>query len=138
VGEEPLAAFDFLSGEVGRLKDIGQPDAAVLAACSKEQLSIDLRVSDAVLEALREGEKGAVDEWRPEATLGVMTYYVVEGLLTGERPMTLAPLYEHCRSGMEDYFVSINEVLRKHGKKEVAPHQPQVINYSSQAIVVKP
>jgi hypothetical protein len=138
VADEPSAEFDFLGGEVSRLKDIGQPDAAVLAACSKEQLSIDLRVSDAVLEALREGEKGAVDEWRPEAKLGVMTYYVVEGLLTGERPMTLAPLYEHCRVGMAKYFVSINEALRKHGKKEVTPHQPQVINYSSQAIVVKP
>ena len=131
-------SFDFLDGEFARLKDIGQPESALLAACGVRQNASAIRVPDRIMAQLRAGTKGAVDDWAPDATLSVLTYYFVEGLLTGERPLNLNQIHHHCQTGMATYFQEVNEIQENQGKERVAPHQPVLVKYSSAAIIVKP
>ncbi|TWT66956.1 hypothetical protein Pla123a_43850 [Posidoniimonas polymericola] len=141
-------SFDFLDGEVERLKDIGQPDSALLAACRFDELAQGLRATDQMLVELRATtsetastkgmEKGAVDDWVEGATLSVLAYYFVEGLLEGERPLKMDGMFAHCRDGMQKYFETVNEIRTQRGEESIPPHEPVFVNYSEQPIVIKP
>jgi hypothetical protein len=62
----------FLATEIVRARRIGQRDAAVLAACTQRQFAFE----------------------RKEQDLGVMTYFLVEGITKGPAHLTLKDLYE--------------------------------------------
>jgi hypothetical protein len=135
---QAMPMFDFLEGEVGRLKDIGQSDSALLAACGAQQTAAAVRISDAMLDQLRAAEKGAVDQWNPDTAFSVMAYYLVESMITAPRPMTLDDAYQHCRERMREYFGTYNALRRHRGEELATPHEPVLIKYTSQPLIMKP
>ena len=105
------AKFDFLDQELVRLKDIGQRESVLLAASSTR-------------------DTAAV---RKEEDLSVLTYYLAESIKRAPGRLTLEDSFQHCRTGMEQYFAE----ARRRGEK-VSPHQPYLFNYSSRPVLLKP
>lgn len=129
--------FDFLDSEIGRLKDLGQSDSALIAACSAQQSSYGLRARDALLEKWRSEAKGLGEE-RVIENLAVFSYYLVDGLVALPPPMDARQMQDHCRAGMKDYFEKINEIQRKKNQEPLIEHAPVFYNYSRQPIWFKP
>jgi hypothetical protein len=75
------AVFDFLDGELARIKDIGQRDTALLASSTSSQVSFE----------------------RKEADLSTMTYFFVEHLRTAQGPVTVDESYRHLKQTVTDY-----------------------------------
>lgn len=76
------ASFDFLDGELGRLKDLGQRDLAFVASSS-------LRDTSAV---------------RAERDMSVMTFELIKAIRNEPRALSLKDGYMRCKKGMADYF----------------------------------
>jgi len=74
-------AFDFLDGELTRIKDIGQRDTALLASSTSSQVSFE----------------------RKEADLSTMTYFLVEQLRTAQGPVTLTETFGQLKKSVTDY-----------------------------------
>ncbi|MDZ4820340.1 MAG: DUF4384 domain-containing protein [Planctomycetota bacterium] len=138
--------FDYLDSEIGRLKDIGQPDAALLAACGAQQVSYGLRVRDSLLEEWKaelnaqsgkkgEGEEDAIEE------LAVYSYHLVDGLVSLPGPLDVVKLHAHMDKGMKEYFETVNELKRK-AKAEaetlLIPHAPTYSSFCKEPILMKP
>ncbi len=111
-----LIPFDFLDGELGRLKDLGQPELALLSAC-------------AAAEVARIHYKG---------DLSVFPHYLVECLQHSAGQVTLEHAYNECRGGIAGYFDQINQVLRDAGKAPIPGHEPQLFNFCTKAVILKP
>lgn len=110
------AAFDFLETEFARLKDLGQGETALLAACSAQETA-----------AIRE-----------ETDLSVMTYYLVEAIRGAGRQLTLKDAHQYCQRTMADYFAKTNAARRAAGKPPLDPHEPQVFDNGSRPVYLKP
>lgn len=108
--------FDFLDGELGRLKDIGQPESALLAACSANELAMTF----------------------PQKDSGVLTYYLLESVFQAKANLSLDDAYRHCQTSMERHFVELNAKLREAGKDPVRGHKPQFFNLSTRPVYLKP
>jgi len=78
---KPGAVFDFLDGELARLKDIEQKELAMLAGAQATQLAF----------------------MRREGDLSVMTHFLVELLRTADRPVSLHDAYEHVQKNVPAY-----------------------------------
>jgi len=72
---------DFLGGQMRRIKDIGQDDAAMLFSSASDEISAERR----------------------DGKLSVMTYFLVEKLLSSST-LTLAEAYEHVRVEVPKYM----------------------------------
>jgi hypothetical protein len=108
--------FDFLEGEIGRLKDIGQPDSALLAACAARELSLVRRQQD----------------------LSVMTFYLVRSLEQSPSSLSLEQAAGLCNAGMHDYFAELNRHLQTLGQPARPGHQLQLMNNCRQPVLIKP
>ena len=73
--------FDFLDGELARIKDIGQRDTALLASSTSSQVSFE----------------------RKEGDLSTMTYFLVEQLQNARGPVTLADAFGQLKRSVTDY-----------------------------------
>jgi hypothetical protein len=142
---EPLSPkFDFLTGEVGRLKDIGQPEAALLAACQADQDALAQVVTDQMIAEMRAAAKGSVEEWEPGVKVSLMTYFYLESLLNGPRPMDLDHQFAYCRDAMAEHFrstafQSLNEWRVENELEPVEPHEPLLDDGAlSRPIIIKP
>lgn len=134
-----VASFDFLAGEAGRLKDLGQPDCSLLAACGAQETTMAFRISDEQLNEFRAASKGSVEKWKHDAHLPLLTYYVAESLLARDRPLNLKQIHEHCRAGMKQYLASLDEIQRQQGEEPVKFYEPVFVDDGSPApIAVKP
>lgn len=134
--QSPLE-LEFLDSEIGRLKDLGQVDQALLAACDAQASSYGQRHRDAVIERWKSETKG-IGEERVIENLAVFSYYLVDGLVALPPPLTAAQLQEHCRTGMKEYFITMNDLLRKNKLEPLIEHAPSFYNYSKRPIVMKP
>jgi hypothetical protein len=76
--------FRFLQDQMVQLKDIGQPETALLAASRADQTS----------------------QVRQEQDLSVMTYALLTTLRKAAGPVTLDQAYQGCVHDMEQYFSS--------------------------------
>ncbi len=131
--------FDFLDGELSRLKDLGQPDSVLYAACGAQQESYAMRVSDAVLAQLAaEAESKELVQERVGVNLAVFSYYVVESLVTLPPPVDIEKSRQHAQAGMRQYFDTVNEILRNGGDEPLKPHDPLLFNYSQRPVLLKP
>ncbi len=74
--------FRFLQDQMVRLKDIGQPESALLAASRSDELS----------------------QVRREKDLSVMTYELLDAVNNGPSPLTLPQAFERVNAGMKRYF----------------------------------
>jgi len=74
-------AFDFLDGELTRIKDIGQRDTALLASSTSSQVSFE----------------------RKEGDLSTMTYFLIEQLRAAQGPVTVTEAFPQLRQSVSDY-----------------------------------
>ncbi len=98
--------FQFLQDQMVRLKDIGQPESALLAASRADQTS----------------------QVRREEDLSVMTYALIESLRGASEPVTLQQAYEDCGREMKRYF----------SERNIPGHEPQLFNYCTRPVLLKP
>lgn len=110
------ARFDYLDGELTRLKDIGQKDSALLAACAAPQTA----------------------SARREADLSVLTYFLIESLKKAPGSVTLEQACQECEVGMKKYFAEWNRAREQDGKEPIAGHQPVMANFSTRVVYLKP
>jgi len=75
------AVFDFLDGELTRIKDIGQRDTALLASSTSSQVSFE----------------------RKEGDLSIMTYFLIERLRSAQGPVTVTDAHRQIRQAVTDY-----------------------------------
>ncbi len=112
----PSAGFDYLGKELGRLKDLGQLDEALLAASRADELS----------------------QVRYDKEFSVMTKAMLDGLARSSQQVTLQDSYEHCQRGIDLYFTEVNRLLAEAAQPPKRAHHPVLINYCRRMPLVKP
>ena len=110
------ASFDFLDGEFGRLKDLGQRDTALIAACGSAESA---------------QESGALDG-------GVFTYHFAEFIEKHEGATTLEKAHEACRKDIALWFEKTNAAKVAAGLKPLEPHTPVLMNMCAKPVLLKP
>jgi hypothetical protein len=132
--------FDFLRGQLGRLKDLGQGNTAMLAAACPAESSVQLPV-------FPEQEPAAA--WRLELIkeianrdqpaegdrMGVFTFYLANTLLKSPGPVNVQQAGEACQKGLKEYFRWLAE---RTDIPKLAPHTPVYFDHSRPAILLKP
>ncbi len=111
------SSFDFLDQELSRLKDIGQPETALLTASSKDQLAW---------------------AFSPQRGISVLTYYLKDAVAKTRGPLTIEQAYEHCRNGIRQFSVEVNRYRREHGMTVKEPQDPLLFNQSVRPVLLKP
>ena len=129
--------FEFLEGNLSRLKDIGQEGTVLLTSCSADQESYTHRASNEVLAQWRSQVKD-LDADQLRTPLSVMTYHLIDAILLRPAPLTVEDGWRSCAAGMHDYFVTFNAIAAKKGLKPLIEHQPRLLNYSSRPVLLKP
>jgi hypothetical protein len=114
--ENKSPGFDFLDRECARLKDIGQRNCSLLAACGAQESA----------------------QVRQESDLSVMTYYLVELLRQSRGEVQLPQGYQYCRDRMKDYFTTVNRARRAADKPPLKPHEPYLVQGADRPIYLKP
>jgi hypothetical protein len=116
---DPAAArsFRFLSKQVGRLKDIGQPDCALLTACRVEQTAL---------------------AGSPNADQSLFTWSIMTAMQEATTPLNVQQTYQQSAENMKLFFNVINASLIKDGKKPLEPHEPFYADYCKPPAIVKP
>ena len=109
-------SFDFLDGEISRLKDIGQAESALFASSRAEETSA-IRVQN---------------------DLSVMTYYLVESVFRASGTLTLEQAYQDCKVGMQQYFEELNRARGASGQPPVDGHEPYMVSSCSRPVLLKP
>jgi hypothetical protein len=112
-GEE--GAFDFLDGEISRLKDIGQREQALLTAALSTQEARDFHAMGMTL----------------------MPFLLKAILLNADGPLTLEQAHAFCKTEMADLYETINRKLRDEGKEAIKPHEPYLMNYCSEPVFLR-
>ena len=108
--------FDFMDKEIGRLKDLGQPNTALFAASHTSQQSQEDR----------------------ELGNGVMTYYLMNTVRQAPKALTLKDASEKCASAMHEYYEKLNEKRRAQGLDPLPGHEPVLYDYSLKPAMLKP
>jgi hypothetical protein len=133
-----LPAFDFLDGELNRLKDLGQPESVLLAACNYNKSTLAARMTDRDLDRLRAIGKGAKDDWNTTEQYSLFSFYLVQGLIAGPRPLNVDEMFSSCRTGMKDYLENLNDVQRRNNAPEISRYEPVLVKYTERPILIKP
>ena len=109
-------SFDFLDGEIGRLKDLGQRDTALIAACG---------VAESAQES---GSLGG----------GVFTTHFAGLIEKSEGALTLEKAHDACRVEMARWFEKTNAAYVAEGRKPLEPHTPFLSNQCTKPVLLKP
>src|SRR5205085_9909122 len=99
-----------------RRKDLGQKDMALLAASSTKTPSAVRREED----------------------LSVMTYYLLGAINAAPASLTLDDAFGRCKVEMQGYFDRTNRAAEAANKPKMTPHEPQLFNYSTRPMLLKP
>ncbi|MGE0533589.1 MAG: DUF4384 domain-containing protein [Pirellulales bacterium] len=111
------ANFDFLDGELVRLKDIGQPEHAMLAACTADESALELA----------DGTKNSV-----------LTGFVLKCLRELPGPLRVEDAQEFCQEQFPRYFDELNKWRADHGYKPATPHHSYLISNCTRPLYLKP
>ena len=103
-------SFDFLDSEVGRLKDIGQEEIALLAACHRAELALEVNGH------------------------GSFTAAILKWLAGVPRGGTLEQCHGYCSRELERTAESIPADSPQAGK----PQRPLLVNHCSRPVILKP
>lgn len=117
----PPAPFDFLDSEVARLKDIGQKETALLAACRRNEVTL-----------IREDLKHSV-----------FTYHLLREIQQAQPPDELNGAYRDISQAMKNYFRTTglqaeNDRLQAAGALPHAMGYPFLINNCSKPVHLRP
>ena len=106
-------SFDFLEGEMGRLKDIGQTDQAMLAAAMAPEVAYE----------------------RSSEDYSLMTNCLLKNLRNAQRVgAELEKAFDFCLPQFKDYFETENRRRKQAGKDEVTPSHPYLVNYCQKPV----
>ncbi|QDU25099.1 Caspase domain protein [Anatilimnocola aggregata] len=109
--------FDFLQGEAGRLKNLGQSDHAVLCAAHANELALE----------------------RPTKDMSVLTYCLVDFLNRPTGAQRLEDCFKFCDGEMQQYFADWNKALEAAGRTErVTASHPFLLNHCTKPVFIKP
>ncbi|MBC7817247.1 MAG: DUF4384 domain-containing protein [Planctomycetaceae bacterium] len=113
--------FDFLDSEVARLKDIGQKETALLAACHRNEVTL-----------IREDLKHSV-----------FTYHLLREIQQAQPPDELTAAYRDISQAMKNYFrttglQATNDRLQAAGTLPHAMGYPFLINNCSKPVHLRP
>ena len=104
VNWSPDYEWDFGLGECGLVKDLGQPNLAVIASCSQDQVSL-----------IRKGED-----------MSVMTWCMIE-CLKENPPINQKQLYEKIKNPVSDYVKEVYGIRQNVGIQD-AFESPMILN----------
>lgn len=111
------AGFDFLEGELTRLKDIGAQDQAMLSAAMTDEL--------------------AMEHYSGE--FGLLTGYLLKSLVDIKGPVKLEDCHAYCEREFPKYFELVNQALEQEGSDErVKPHHAFLTNNCVRPVFLKP
>jgi hypothetical protein len=159
--------FQFLKEQLGRLKDLGDVNTALLTAARADQASLQghlkratgqtmLPASIAWNDLYREltgneilVESGLISKEPPaeKETIGVFTYYMAQTLLAATGPMDVDHAGAECAAGMQQYFKSgafqswaqkINLELKKLKRSPLEPHSPVYFDHCQPKALLRP
>ncbi len=108
------AGFDFLDGEIVRLKGIGQEDQALLAACQPEENSVEITLTDSGV------------------SFSLMTQFALDWLHGADRGARLEGVYAHC----SERLAAESEAAQKAGRQ--LNQHVLLKNTCREAVVFKP
>lgn len=113
----PETAFDFLQGEAGRLKNLGQSEHAILCAAHANEFAAE----------------------RPTKDLSVLTYCLIDFLNRPNGSQKLEDGFKFCEAEMQQYFEIWNKALEAAGRTErMKPSHPFLLNHCTQPVFLKP
>jgi len=122
--------FGYLDREMGRLKNLGQAEVTLVAACLTHELTAAVRFSDEFIS----GSQTKVADAGGRLPLGPTTYELAKAV---EVPgIMLHQAFDRYRRGLADYFRQYNEILRSQGKPAVQPHHPVMYDYSRKPLIL--
>ena len=116
-GAPRKANFDFLDSELVRLKDIGQPEHAMLAACTAEESAMEMS----------DGTKNSV-----------LTGYVLMCLRDLPGPLKIEDAQEYCQEHFPEYFAKLNKWREEQGYQPTTPHHSYLISNCTRPLYLKP
>lgn len=122
--------FGYLDREMGRLKNLGQAEVSLVAACLTHELTKAVRFSDEFLAA----SQTKLADQGGKLPLGPTTYELAKAVETPG--LMLHQAFDRYRRGLADYFVRFNELLSRQGKQPVQPHHPVMYDYSQKPLVL--
>lgn len=109
-------SFDFLDGEIVRLKDIGYQGHAMLSAAAADEL------------AWEDGNAG----------LSVLSLALVSYMDTAPNPGSLQETFQYCQDFMRQYFIERAEAQEAAGIEPQPPSHPQLVDFGGTNVIVKP
>ncbi|MFZ5830934.1 MAG: DUF4384 domain-containing protein [Planctomycetota bacterium] len=107
-----LGPMNMLDRELQRLRDLGQPNQALLASALSDESAGEI-----------------IDK-----SMGNMTFFVVDAMNRAQGPVRLEEAFAYCKANMKGYF----EALEKKLGKPVHAHQPFMVNYCKEPVYMKP
>lgn len=108
--------FDFLDGELTRLKDIGQPEQAIITACKAWESAYEL----------------------PNGENGIMTTALLLAMKELNGPVPIEDAYTYTEAAMQELFRLWNEANEEAGFEPVEAHAPHMRNYCTRPVIFKP
>lgn len=108
--------FDFLEGELPRLKDIGERDQALISAALAAESAM----------ALVSGENG------------VFTGFLLESFRLRPGTLKLEDGFAYCRQQVPLYFEAVNKARVQEGLPPLKPHQQHLVNFCTRPVFLKP
>jgi hypothetical protein len=113
--KEP-AGFDFLDGELTRLKDIGEDNQAMLAASCATETAMEL----------------------PNGENGLFTFCVLHRINGQAGPVRIEDCFAACEEMFPAFYDALNARLTQAGEKPVHPQHPFMVNRCREAVLLKP
>lgn len=110
------ATFDFLDGEMVRMKDIGYEGHAMISAAAADEY------------AWENAEDG----------LSVLSLMLHDYMTSGPAPATLRDVFTFCEVRMKEYFDERERIQREQGAEPQPPSRPQLADYGRSNVVFKP
>jgi hypothetical protein len=136
VGGDKGFVFDFLGPQLGRLKDIGQPESALLAACSAHESALSTYIPDDELKSMiaehRQKPRRGLD-------VGLATALFCEAMVDRSSPFQLDTSFEEwLQQRAKQHCDLLNQAIPPRPDEESGAMRPRLFNYCSRVIVLKP
>jgi hypothetical protein len=128
--------FDFLGSQLGRLKDIGQPESALLAACAAHETAIGNFIPDDELQWMIDNHKRVP---RHNLMIGLTTEYFYEAMLGHPSPLRLDASFEQwLQERAQRHCELLHQAFQRPPDTKPDTMRPRLFNYCSRVIVLKP
>ncbi|MCE9607987.1 MAG: DUF4384 domain-containing protein [Planctomycetia bacterium] len=130
-----IANFDFLTGELGRLKDIGQPDTVVISACTTKEVSYSFSLSNDTIDALKR-RTGADLTLKQGDFMHTLPFGLIESLAVSPPRQPIDVAFRDIRDRVLKYIAANEKNFAETDGK--LRHEPQFYDFSTRPIYLKP